>query len=72
MSESTRLAVSASPETALTGMDENPSDCCSTRDEMGDECDDGDDQQQVDKPGCDMKCEEAHSPENQKYKSDNP
>jgi hypothetical protein len=67
------MAVSAQlAETAMTGLGENPSNCRSAGDEVGDERDHGDDQQQMDKPGCYMECQETHSPENQKHKSDNP
>jgi hypothetical protein len=40
------------------------SDCCSTRNQMGDKRNHCDHQQQVDKTGCDVKCEETHGPKN--------
>lgn len=56
----------------MTGLGEHPSNRRSTGDEVGDERDHGDDQQQMDKPGCYVECQETHGPENQKHKSDNP
>jgi hypothetical protein len=56
----------------MRGLDENPSDRRSTADEVGDKRDYGDDEQQMDKPGCHMECQEPHGPENQKHKSNNP
>jgi hypothetical protein len=54
------------------GAGSKPSDCCSTRDQMGDKRNYGDHQQQVDETGGDVKCEETHGPKNQKHKSDYP
>jgi hypothetical protein len=45
----------------------HPSDCGSPGDEVGDKGDERDHQQQMDKPGRNMKCKEAHSPQNQKH-----